>query len=211
MKKGLSIVEAILAIFIILIVVTSTTTAILGGLSMNRLASEQSKATYLASEGLEATKSIRDRGWNFIVSGTYGLSPSGNIWNFSGTSDIDTTNRFTRKIEIFPIKRDSSFNILPIGTGSLDPYTFEINSTVTWNFNSTRQNSVILTTYLTNWALGKGKNLPTCSDYCHILNYTNGGTCRSDSVTCSSNGETAENKANYLCPVPGPGTCCCKP
>lgn len=209
MKRGQTITEAILAIFIILMIATSATVAILGALSTSRLAAEQTQATTLAVEGLEAVKSIRDQNWNNLTVGPHGLIHSGNVWSFSGASDADASGRFVRTITIETVERDTDGNIV-VSDGSIDLETVKATATIAWNFTSARQNSVVMALYLTNWQGGKGRALDTCAAYCVVLNYTT-GQCRKGVSECVANGEVAENGGNPLCKIKTEGgTCCCR-
>jgi len=206
--QGQSVIEVIVAVSIFAIVAGSSVIAILGSLSSIRLAEEESQAAFIASEGLEATKSIRNQAWANLINGTYGLS-LGSIWTFSGASDIDPSGKFTRTVDIASVTRDGNGTIVTSG-GTVDTETKKITSTVSWNFTPTRQNSVIMTMYLTNWQLGKSSSVTPqfCSTFCVSLGYTN-GICRSGTSQCITNGETPEHAGNHLCTAPG-GTCCCQ-
>jgi len=205
------VIEVIVAVSIFTIIAASSVMAILGSLNSARLAEEQSQATFIAVEGLEAVKSIRNQGWENLVSGPHGVSKTGNVWTFSGTSDVDPSLKYTRVITIADVGRDGNGNILGSG-GTVDPETKKITSIVSWNFSPTRQNSVIMTLYLTNWQLGKSSaTLPQfCNTFCVGLGYT-GGQCRKGKSQCIANGEIPENGGNHLCVIQSEGgNCCCQ-
>jgi len=209
--RGQMVIEVIVAVSIFAIIASSSVMAIVGSLSTARLAEEESQATFLATEGLEAVKSIRNQGWGYLTAGIYGLSKTSGVWAFSGNSDTDPSMKFTRVISITDVGRDGNGNILGTG-GTVDPETKKITSTVSWNFTPTRQNSVIMNMYVTNWQLGKSSaTIPQfCSTFCVGLGYT-GGVCRNGRSQCLAQGEIPENGGNHLCVIQAEGgTCCCQ-
>ncbi len=150
MNRGFSVVEVILAAALFVIFVTGSITLILQGLNSNRLGEEQTIANQYASEGIDATRSIKNLGFtNLVNSVGTGITLSGGVWSFSGSNNI-LSNKFTRVLSVSDVSRDVNGNIVVSG-GTLDPLTKKIVSTVSWNFTPTRSNSVVLTSYLTNW------------------------------------------------------------
>jgi len=210
--RGQMVIEVIVAVSIFAIIAASSIIAIVGSLNTSRLSEEESQATFIANEGLEGVKSIRNQGWsNLTTTSPYGLSKTSGVWAFLGTSDIDPSNKFTRVIDIADVGRDGSGNILLSG-GTVDPETKKITATVSWNFTPTRQNSVVMTMYLTNWQVGKSSAATPqfCGTFCMTLGYT-GGQCRNGKSQCLANGEIPENGGNHLCVIgPDGGTCCCQ-
>ena len=126
-------VEVLLAISVTVMFVSF----IIGGLVYSQessdLSGKRNRATFLAEEGLEATRNIRDNGFLNLVDGSYGLSTLGNEWNFLGVSD--TTEIFERTVNISTVNADTKL----------------ITSSVTWPQNAQRNGNVTLETYLTNW------------------------------------------------------------
>ncbi|MEK7067869.1 MAG: type II secretion system protein [Patescibacteria group bacterium] len=92
---------------------------------------------------------------------------------------------------------------------SIDADTKKVTSAVSWNVNSARANSVVLTTYLTNWRAGAVPS--TCVEYCVSLgNYTT-GTCRQNKSQCTKYHETYESGGDQYClPLPPADSCCCQ-
>jgi len=113
-----------------------------------RLGEEETKATFLASEGLEAVRAIQERDFWDLVAGTHDLDNSTGKWELSGTQN--TFGKYTRKIVISNIYRDGNGNIVTSG-GILDLYTKRVEAVVTWDFTPTRHNTVRLPTYFTYW------------------------------------------------------------
>ncbi len=148
--KGQSVIEVILAAALFMILATGAVAVILQGLDSNRLGEEQVVASQYASEGIEASRSIKNQGFaNLSDSTGTGIIQSGGVWTFSGSNNV-LSSKYTRVLTVSDVQRDISGNIVA-GGGTPDPLTKKITSTVSWNFTPTRSDSVILTTYLSNW------------------------------------------------------------
>src|SRR3989338_11430647 len=131
-SKGFSIVEVLLSSSIIILIVTVFMWAFFYGSESTAIAGQRARAIFLAEEGLEASRNIRDENFSNLTDGIKGLAISSNQWAFSGTSDI-TDSFFTRQITI----------------SSAGTNRKQVVSSVTWQQNNQRTGSVSLTTYLT--------------------------------------------------------------
>jgi prepilin-type N-terminal cleavage/methylation domain-containing protein len=140
-SKGQTLIELLIAIAIFVIVVTGLAYFILDSYASGRLAEEIVVANFLAEEGLEAARSIRDNDWSTLNVGEYGLVISGNNWIFSGTEEdiSDLLEKGTRKIIIEEL-------------GPADPDRKKITSRINWEFTPARLQDVQLVTYFTNFA-----------------------------------------------------------
>ncbi len=172
-EKGFSVIEVILAAALFMILATGSIVVILQGLDSNRLGEEQTVANQYAAEGMEAVRSIKNQGFiNLVNSAGTGIARVGNVWTFSGVNNTFTPNpnkTYTRVLKVESVNRDAvppAGNIVPAPTGTLDLNTIKVTSTVSWNFNSARPESVQLTEYMTNWKSQKGG----------MVVYGNGGT-----------------------------------
>lgn len=206
-NNGFSIVEVMLAVALFMIFATGMVGAVLYGLDNNRLSGEQLIANQYAAEGLEAARSIKNQAYTNLVNSTgTGIAQVGNVWTFSGTNNI--YDKYTRVITVVDVERDANGNIVASG-GALDPNSKKIVSTVSWNFTSARANSVVLTTYLTNWKAVVPTPTPsTCNEYAVSQGYST-GTCRQNKVQCTSNGETYLTAGDMYCTDgPSADTCC---
>jgi hypothetical protein len=209
-NRGQSVVEVIIALAIFVIIAGSAVVTVIGSLSTSRLAEEETIATTLTVEGLEAAESIRNNSWDQLSIGDHGLDNSTGSWQFLGGSDL-YDNKYNRVVNVSLASRDASGNVVDSG-GSLDPDTKKITSTVNWNFTAARSNSVSMTTYLTNWqeATTTETAYTSCFQYCVVNSYAD-GTCRNNSGQCSAAGETNETSADQYCGTPPDNTCCCLP
>lgn len=191
-SKGFSLVEVLLSVSILGLLLTFLTAGLIYGQESTALSGARIRATFLAQEGLEASRNIRDSSFANLTNGTYGLNTSTGHWAFSGSSD--TTDSFTRTITI----------------STVDANRKQVTSTVTWQQNPQRQGSVQLTTYLNNWKTGTSIN--SCTIYCQTIGTYTLGTCRQNSTQCTNNDEIYESGGNPYCTGgASANTCCCKP
>lgn len=136
-EKGQSLIELLIAIAIFVIVVSSFAFFLLDSYAGGRLAEEITVADFLAEEGMEAVRSIRDDSWDSLIAGDHGLAISANTWILQGSQEdlSDQFNKGLRKITIEDIDSERK----------------KITSRITWEFTPDRAQEVCLVTYLTNW------------------------------------------------------------
>jgi Tfp pilus assembly protein PilV len=132
--RGFLVIEVLLASSLLIIAITAFVGAIIYSQESTAIAGGISRASFLAQEGIEAVRNIRDESFGNLSDGSYGLLVSGNQWILSGSSD--TTDGYVRQINI----------------GTIDADRKQITSTITWQQTAQRPGSVVLTTVLTNWA-----------------------------------------------------------
>lgn len=151
-KNGLTLVEVLVAVSIILVFLT----ALIGAYNIYlRLAftnSDTAKAAYLSEEGLEAVKLLRDSSWTTNISSlsttaSYYLIFSSGQWNAT-TTQVFVDNKFDRKFTAGDVFRDSSSDIVTSG-GTLDPSTRLVTVSVSW-FSHGATTTKTMSTYLTN-------------------------------------------------------------
>jgi len=133
------LVELLIAMGVFVLATSTITFLIIDAYIANRAGRERTMATFLAEEGIEASRSIRDNNWGNLAAGEHGLAISGGNWIFSGTQD-DISNQLkegSRKITV----------------ENIDSKRKKITSQVTWKLTEARSQAVNLITYLTNWGL----------------------------------------------------------
>lgn len=135
--KGQSLIELIVAIAIFSISISVLIFFLLDSYIAGRLAFEMEKANFLAEEGMEAARSIRDNNWQDLTAGNHGLTIFGGHWIFQGAEeDISSELREgTRQVLIEDITLDRK----------------KVTSMVNWQFSEGRPEEVKLISYLTNW------------------------------------------------------------
>lgn len=133
-QKGQSLVELVVAIGVFVILIGALTPLIFNSYTAGYLASEITQATFLAEEGLEATRSIRDNSWNDLMAGEHYLNNSTGNWQFSET----------------PETIDGKFNRV-ITVGELGANRKRVISKINWQLSEAKSQEISLITYLTNW------------------------------------------------------------
>ena len=136
-RAGFSLVEVVLSAALVAMLAIAFY-GVSNGQSVAASAGNRARAIYLAQEGLEGTRSIRDVCYNRLTPGVHGLSATSTQWQFSSTSD--TTGIYTRQIVISTTTTSRAF----------------ATSTVTWQQDAARLGSVSLTTELAAWTISLG-------------------------------------------------------
>lgn len=155
-SNGFGIVEMLVSIAIFLILVLGGSFFSIQGFNLNRLADQETQATYYSAEGLEAVRSIANQSWpdldigNTACNGTLqrGVTVPTTTWDW--TTFPQTKNGLSRTITLGNVCRDGSGNI-SIGGSVYDANVKKVTSTVTWSFSPTRNNTVRISNYLSNF------------------------------------------------------------
>jgi len=143
---GQSIVEAVVAVGIAIVLITGLVAATTSTLRVSQMSKDRTQALQYAKEGLEVVRIVKDANWNDIpqTAATYCLSKGQQNLGVGASDDcpFDIDNMFSRTILI------SDEGI------SCTAATFCRKVTVTVSFREQDQTrSVILTTYITNWRM----------------------------------------------------------
>lgn len=165
-----TLIETLLAITMVMVVLTSVTGLILMTLLANSMNQHQLQATYLAQEGVEVLRYMRDSNWlqNYDWDGgdwgtSFEAGATGkNVYIQTtgcglvshqrpcfqlttdptvGTITLDDGMTFERRIELLAVGSSS---------GSPSPDETEVTAVVTWDEHGQTQ-SVEVSTFLTNW------------------------------------------------------------
>lgn len=132
-QQGFTIVEAILSATIFAMLATACLGTFFYGQALARDAGQKMKASFLATEGLEAVRSIRDTTDALPLDGVYGLDTTSDTWQLIETSDTPFAD-MTREILV----------------ETVDDYTKKIAVTISWT-SGNHDKTFILATYLTLW------------------------------------------------------------
>jgi prepilin-type N-terminal cleavage/methylation domain-containing protein len=144
-QAGFSVVEVLLAVTVFGMLATAVIGALVYGRASTVDSGDATRGNYLAEEGTEAVRNIRNAGYANLTDGTYGLVQSGNTWTLSGSSD--TSGIYNRSV-----------TIASNGTNRK-----AITSNVSWSGVSSGQTSVA--TELTNWSASLTKSWSNPSQY----------------------------------------------
>lgn len=150
--RGFVLVEAVIAAAVVATVLASVVGALLLTLRSSLADTSKTQSSFLAEEGLEALRIMRDDSWNTnIASHTSGvkfyLTFDGTTWRATNTN-IFIDKKFERSVVFSDVYRDSNQDIVSSG-GTLDSNTKKVTVSVSWSdINATTTRS--LSTYLTN-------------------------------------------------------------
>jgi len=133
-ETGFSIIELLIAMAIFVLLSASISVLMFSGEDLLRINLASYKGLLYAQEGIEAARSIRDGGWQYLTQGNHGLAQEGGAWIFSGTSDV-SENKYRRSIVLTSINENK----------------FEVTSQVDWFNNAGQEKNITLKSYLTNW------------------------------------------------------------
>jgi prepilin-type N-terminal cleavage/methylation domain-containing protein len=145
-QHGFSVVEVLLAVAIFGMLTTAVIGALVYGRASTADAGDRTRGNFLAEEGVEAVRNIRNAGYSNLIDGTYGMVKTGGVWTLSGSSD--TSGIYSRGVTIASNGTDRKL----------------ITSQVSWNgVNADGQTSVV--SELTNWRANLPKYWTTPSQY----------------------------------------------
>lgn len=139
-QTGQSLIELLIALAIFVMIISAVSVFLIDGYLSNLWAYQNSLAIFLAEEGLEAIRSIRDSNWEDLIVGSHGLTISGGRWVLQGTQEDISSDlkEGTRRINIEDIAPD----------------TKKITSQINWQLINEKPTEIKLVSYLTNWQKG---------------------------------------------------------
>ncbi len=184
-QKGQALMELLIAMGVFVLSLSAIIFLVFDAYTSNRAGKELTAATFLAEEGLEAARSIRDNSWDDLSPGEHGLNAA-DKWSFKGGSDT-INDKYIRTVIVEEI----------------DANRKKVTSKVTWDITRAREGRVKLTTRFTNWQR-EGEEL-TCANYCQSLDYTS-GQCVKNNGECVNLEGTVESEETYCSP---PNKMCC--
>ena len=132
-QKGIALIDVLVGFSLMALSVGLAIVVIFGAQSTLTDRGNEITARTMARDGLNGALSILKNGWGGVADGTYGLSFSSGVWQFSGAQDIDGI--FTRQIFITTIESNEK----------------EIKSIVNWAPSLVRPLSVELSQRVSNW------------------------------------------------------------
>ncbi len=152
-KKGMSLVEILVAVFIFSIILGVLITINNFYLSNSSKNIKLVKATYLAEEGMEAVRIIRDTNWSKISSLTSG-APYFIDFDIASSTWVSTTTEnsidsYTRWFVLTDVMRDNTTKRIVESGGTVDPYTKLVNVYISWQ---DKGNTVVksMSSYISN-------------------------------------------------------------
>lgn len=146
---GIALIEVLIGIAIVGAVLVVVSHTIILFLDSSEQVLRQTQAVYLAEEGQELMRYLRDENWNTIANlseGTvYYLSVSTSTVSVTTTAEL-IDGRYTRSITIDQLRRDAENDVVTSG-GSVDPEGRMVSVDVTWDGGSVSLSSIITNLY----------------------------------------------------------------
>lgn len=151
-RRGSILVEAVIGSAVFLTVLLALVSAFTTAVKTAAGNTEKIQAAFLAEEGMEIIRLLRDNGWSANIAS----HPSGEVFylSFDGTAWQATSangyidGKFERKASLHDVYRDGSKNIVSSG-GSLDAETKRAAVSISW-LSAGATTTKSLETYLTN-------------------------------------------------------------
>src|SRR3989338_11454112 len=114
--KGFSLIEVIVALALFALLGSGIATLIASSFSHTIRQMEITEARAYGMEGIDAVKSIQQRGWNQMRYNQSGIYINQNRWEFMGEGTQNIKNAFTRMIQFENVWRDGNLNIVTSAT-----------------------------------------------------------------------------------------------
>ena len=151
MSRGFGLIEALIAASIVasFIVVLVSINTYYANVALQK--GPLIKASFLADEGIEAIKSMRDQSWTSNIvplsnNTNYYLTFNGSGW--AATQSVSWIGIFERILILHSVNRDINDNITLVG-GSLDPDARLVEVRVSW-FDRGATTTKVAKTYITD-------------------------------------------------------------
>lgn len=177
-RKGFGLLEVLISAVIIIIILSALVTIGRAALNNNEYLAERAQAIYLAQEGMETIRYMRDTSWidgssstkwdNFrsatvaggsegcyeITDSTFFGIAACSQWSQGQPIKLESNGNvvtFNRRMN-FTKANDSLDSLMPDQTNSpnLSDYAIKVTSTVTWKYSG-QNKTVDLSEILTNW------------------------------------------------------------
>ena len=155
-KRGFVLVEALVASAILCLVLAAGIGAFLLSIRTSLGNAQEVQSAFLAEEGLEALRILRDNGWSANIasqtaSTTFYIAFNGSTW-LATTSNRYIDNTFERSVVLYNVNRDSSQDIVTSG-GTQDSNSRKVVVSVSWKTpsgTSTRTLSAYMSNVFSN-------------------------------------------------------------
>lgn len=148
-SKGVSVIEVLVGVAIlgVALVFISHTIALFASSELRVL--EQTQALYLAEEGQEIMRYLRDEDWSNISNLTTGVTYYFDVatTSLATTNTVETINgTYTRSVVVESVRRDGNDDVVASG-GTADPGSRVVTVTVSWGSDSVSLESILSNLY----------------------------------------------------------------
>lgn len=152
--KGFSLVEVVVGSAVLGVVFVSLISTYGTYIRASAQNASTIKTTYLIEEGIEAVKTMRDRGWtaninSLTVNTPYYFDFTSSFWKSTTTAEIIDVS-YRRSFVLAPVYRDGNSDIVTSG-GTLDADAKKVSVTVVFSTGTTTASTTkTMSAYLTN-------------------------------------------------------------
>lgn len=194
-KTAFTLVEVLLALTIFTLFSVAVVSLSIDTLNRDTKVEIENEALHYAQEGLEAARAIRSQDYWGLITGEYGLNFNNDTWSFIIAPEV-IDEFYERTISIEDVYRDEANNIATSGT--LDPNTKKVRSTVEWSWRGVLHYDIELETYLSNW-VGDNWIQTTCTEWSAgtFSNTETGETAAPPDNNCAVMLEVLEGPGNF--------------
>jgi len=151
-QKGIGLIEVIVAVFVLTTVLSTLITVNNLYIKTSRANIKMTQGAYLASEAVEAIKTIRDNGWDIInaipMNTTYYLYFNSVSSSWFATTTVESIPDFSRSFSLNNVYRDQYGDISSSGT--LDPNTKKLEVHISWHTSPEQLIEKKIITYIAN-------------------------------------------------------------
>ncbi|MEK7580086.1 MAG: hypothetical protein AAB465_00515 [Patescibacteria group bacterium] len=148
-KSGQILIEISIGVGLFVMIAAALITLTLGSYQSNFQAAQETKASHLAGEGIEAARAIKNYNWENLTNGSHGLTYANGFWEFQGS--LENIGPYAREIIIESLSRQNNFCGLLPGQDVIDPDIKKVISKITWKSVSSKPRITELVSYLSNW------------------------------------------------------------
>lgn len=150
-KPAFSLIEIVVVLFLVVVIVPAINNVLSQSVRAMGTAQREVEALYLAQEGMEVVRAIRDSNWDSFasMSGQKYLNTVANPPMLSDSSTL-IDNKYERVVSIAQLYRDNSDELTTDSVGNEEADARQVTVTVRWT-EFGRTNSIELVTYLTNF------------------------------------------------------------
>ena len=153
-SRGVGIIEIIAATTVAAIFFSAIYALLVFSLETMQKSVREVEAVYLAKEGIEAVRFMRNEGWSAnilpLVNGTtYYLDIVGNEWALLTVDPGPVSGVYTREVVFGEVIRDINDDINTVG--AVDSGTRKLTVTVDWTDIGGDANNITIETYMTNF------------------------------------------------------------
>ncbi len=163
-KKAQILIEISIGMGLFAMIAAALITLTIGSYQSNIQTAKETKASHLASEGIEAAQAIKNYNWENLANGSHGLTYVNGFWEIQDSSP-ENIGPYTREIIVESLSRQNNFCGSLQGQGVIDPDIKKVISKITWQSAPSKSRTIELVSYFSNWANPEETKCSKCELY----------------------------------------------